>query len=124
MRRPAAQRDMPPPLELECLKALWGIGEGTVRDVRHVMVGNKNLAYTTVMTVLDRLEKRGGVSRRKQGRSFVYMPKLSREELRRFAVKEVVDRFFEGSEEALARFLKGAEPAARGQETDMDASLL
>ena len=109
MRRPAPQRDMPPPLELECLKALWGIGEGTVRDVRHVMVGNRNLAYTTVMTVLDRLEKRGGVSRRKQGRSFIYVPKLSREELRRFAVKEVVDRFFEGSNEALARFLKSSQ---------------
>src|ERR1700684_2251836 len=104
MRRPAAQREMPPPLELECLRALWGIGEGTVRDVRHVMVGNRNLAYTTVMTVLDRLEKRGGVSRRKQGRSFVYVPKLSREELRRFAVKEVVDRFFEGSPEAFVSF--------------------
>jgi len=63
MRRPAPQRDMPPPLELECLKALWGIGEGTVRDVRHVMVGNRNLAYTTVMTVLDRLEKRGLLTR-------------------------------------------------------------
>ena len=37
MRRPAPQRDMPPPLELECLKELWGIGEGTVRDVRDVM---------------------------------------------------------------------------------------
>ena len=125
MRRPAPQRDMPPPLELECLQALWGIGEGTVRDVRHVMVGNRNLAYTTVMTVLDRLEKRGGVSRRKQGRSFVYVPKLSRDELRRFAVKEVVDRFFEGSEEALERFLR----SARSQESEvrsqnMDASLL
>jgi BlaI family transcriptional regulator, penicillinase repressor len=125
MRRPAPQRDMPPPLELECLKALWGIGEGTVRDVRHVMVGNRNLAYTTVMTVLDRLEKRGGVSRRKQGRSFIYMPKLSREELRRFAVKEVVDRFFEGSEEALARFLKSSQqPAASSPNENMDASLL
>ncbi|HEV1284257.1 MAG TPA: BlaI/MecI/CopY family transcriptional regulator [Bryobacteraceae bacterium] len=124
MRRPAAQRDMPPPLELECLKALWGMGEGTVRDVRDVMVGNRNLAYTTVMTVLDRLEKRGGVSRKKQGRSFVYVPKLSREELRRFAVKEVVDRFFDGSTEALARFLRGQGPAARGQDSDMDASLL
>jgi len=126
MRPPAPQRDMPPPLELECLKALWGIGEGTVRDVRHVMVGNRNLAYTTVMTVLDRLEKRGGVSRRKQGRSFVYVPKLSREELRRFAVKEVVDRFFEGSQEALAHFLKGQEPGVRNQSenADMDASLL
>ncbi len=124
MRRPAAQREMPPPLELECLKALWGIGEGTVRDVRHVMVGNRNLAYTTVMTVLDRLEKRGGVSRRKQGRSFVYVPKLSRDELRRFAVKEVVDRFFEGSEEALARFLRSQESGFRSQNSDMDASLL
>ena len=125
MRRPAPPRDMPPPLELECLKALWGIGEGTVRDVLQVMVGNRKLAYTTVMTVLDRLEKRGGVSRRKQGRSFVYVPKLSREELRRFAVKEVVDRFFEGSEEALARFLKSSQqPVASSQNTNMDASLL
>src|SRR5580700_5945473 len=124
MRRPAPQREMPPPLELECLKALWGIGEGTVRDVRHVMVGNRNLAYTTVMTVLDRLEKRGGVSRRKQGRSFVYVPKLSREELRRFAVKELVDTFFGGSEEALARFLKSSQqPAASSPNENMDASL-
>jgi predicted transcriptional regulator len=124
MRRPAPQRDMPPPLELECLKALWGMGEGTVRDVREEMVGNRNLAYTTVMTVLDRLEKRGGVSRRKQGRSFVYVPKLSREELRRFAVKELVDRFFEGSPESLARFLRSHESGVRSQNEDMDASLL
>jgi predicted transcriptional regulator len=125
MRRPAPQRDMPPPLELECLKALWGIGEGTVRDVRDVMVSNRNLAYTTVMTVLDRLEKRGGVSRKKQGRSFIYVPKLSREELRKFAVKEVVDRFFDGSPEALARFLqRSQEPGARSQSEGMDASLL
>lgn len=124
MRRPAAQRDMPPPLELECLKALWGIGEGTVRDVRVVMVGNRNLAYTTVMTVLDRLEKRGGVTRRKQGRSFVYVPKLSREDLRRFAVKELVDHFFDGSEEALERFLRNQQPVASSQNMDMDASLL
>src|SRR5580658_2529287 len=117
-------REIPPPLELECLKALWGLGEGTVRDVREILVGNRNLAYTTVMTVLDRLEKRGGVSRRKQGRSFVYVPKLSREELRRFAVKELVDRFFEGSEEALARFLRSQEPGVRSQNEDMDASLL
>jgi len=115
MRRPAPPRDMPPPLELECLKALWEIGEGTVRDVRDVMVGNRDLAYTTVMTVLDRLEKRGRVSRKKQGRSYVYVPKLSREELRGFAVKEVADRFFDGSQEALARFL-------RSQNEDREAS--
>lgn len=116
MRRAAAQREMPPPLELECLKALWAIGEGTVHDVRREMAGTRELAYTTVMTVLDRLEKRGSVARRKRSRSFVYVPKLSREELRRFAVKEVIDRFFEGSEEELARYLKSSqEPVASSQ---------
>jgi predicted transcriptional regulator len=112
MQRPGSQRDMPPPLELECLKVLWGIGEGTVRDVRQVMLGDRSLAYTTVMTVLDRLEKRGGVSRRKQGRSFVYVPKLSREDLRKSAVKELVDQFFDGSDEALKEYLTAAHGAA------------
>jgi predicted transcriptional regulator len=40
MRRPAPQRDMPPPLELECLKTLWAIGEGTVHDVRREMAAD------------------------------------------------------------------------------------
>jgi hypothetical protein len=66
MRRPAPPREIPPPLELDCLRALWGLGEGSVRDVRKVMV-KRELAYTTVMTVLDRLEKRGGVTRKKRG---------------------------------------------------------
>jgi len=99
-------REIPPPLELECLKALWGIGEGTVRDVREILVGNRNLAYTTVMTVLDRLEKRGGVSRRKLGRSFLYAPKVSQDAVRRYAVKELVETFFGGSEEALRSYLQ------------------
>jgi BlaI family penicillinase repressor len=125
MRRPAPPREIPPPLELECLKALWGIGEGTVRDVRQVLVGNRNLAYTTVMTVLDRLEKRGGVSRRKQGRSFIYEPKMSKEALRRFAVKELVDAFFAGSETELLAYLRGSrviEPHQPGEA--LDAALL
>jgi BlaI family penicillinase repressor len=110
MRRPAPPRDIPPPLELECLKALWGLGHGSVRDVRQVLVGNRNLAYTTVMTVLDRLEKRGGVTRHKEGRAFIYKPKVSRDAMRQFAVKELVDAFFDGSENALMEYL--GDPAA------------
>jgi len=112
-------------LELECLKALWGLGEGTVRDVREVLVGNKNLAYTTVMTVLDRLEKRGGVTRKKQGRSFTYVPKVSQDALRRFAVKELVDGFFGGSEEELLRYLRTRDVPTRAIDGGaMDAALL
>jgi BlaI family penicillinase repressor len=124
MRRPAPPRDIPPPLELECLRVLWGMGEGSVRDVRKVMV-KRDLAYTTVMTVLDRLEKRGGVTRRKSGRSFIYAPKLSRETLRKLALKELVDTFFDGSEDALRQYLRGA-PATRGTGAaeGMDTALL
>jgi predicted transcriptional regulator len=106
-----AVREIPPPLEVECLKILWKLGEGNVRDVREGLTESRNLAYTTVMTVLDRLSRKGRVARRKVGRSFVYVPVLSREVLRRLAVQELVDRFFEGSEEALAEYLRDGDAA-------------
>ena len=99
-------REIPPPLEVECLKALWTLREGSVKDVQRALTGNRSLAYTTVMTVLDRLARKGGVSRRKVGRSFVYVPVLSRETLRRLALQDLVDRYFEGSREALLELLR------------------
>ena len=109
------KREIPPPLELECLKVLWKLGEGNVKDVRSGLTANRSLAYTTVMTVLDRLARKGGVVRRKAGRSFVYAPVLSRDGLRRLAIRDLVDSFFEGSEDALLHYLRNAEasPAAK-----------
>lgn len=98
-------REIPPPLELQCLKALWILGEANVRDVRQMLLPDRKLAYTTVMTVLDRLARRGGVKRRKVGRSFLYTPVLTRDALRRAAVKELVDCFFEGSVDTLMEYL-------------------
>ncbi|MCW5980029.1 MAG: BlaI/MecI/CopY family transcriptional regulator [Bryobacteraceae bacterium] len=108
MRNHAAPRDIPPPLELECLKALWRIGDGTVKDVRRMVTENRNLAYTTVMTVLDRLVKRGAAERRKTGRSFTYKPRVDRDALRHLALKEFVDSFFDGSEEQLLNYLSSS----------------
>ncbi len=104
---PSSSREIPPPLELECLKALWRLGDGTVKDVRGVLTERRNLAYTTVMTVLDRLVKRGSIERKKHGRSFVYTPLVGRQELRRLAVAELADAFFDGSEQELRDFLDG-----------------
>jgi len=109
MRRPAPPRDIPPPLEVECLKALWQLGEGNVKDVRDLLAG-RNLAYTTVMTLLDRLVKKGSASRRKVGRSFLYAPKLTRDVLRRLAVQELLDCYFNGSREELLAHLEGRAP--------------
>ena len=106
MRRPGVPREIPPPLELECLKTLWTLGEGNVKDVRHVLEPARGLAYTTVMTVLDRLAHKGVVSRRKVGRSFVYTPAVTRDALRRPAVRELLENFFDGSEGALIAYLR------------------
>jgi BlaI family penicillinase repressor len=119
MRRPAPQRDIPPPLELECLKVLWDLGEGTVREVRQALLESRGLAYTTVLTLLDRLAKRGTVTRRKQGRYFIYVPKLSREAMQQRAVKELVDGLFAGSREALRTHLRITGDGAPVQEVGM-----
>ena len=128
MRRPGVPREIPPPLELECLKTLWTLGEGNVKDVRHVLEPARGLAYTTVMTVLDRLAHKGVVSRRKVGRSFVYRPEVTRDALRRPAVRELLENFFDGSEGALIAYLRSEPlpaPAATAPPDDrMDTTLL
>lgn len=106
MPKPRKPGDIPPPLELHCLRVLWDLKEGSVKDVRSAIAGSRQLAYTTVMTVLDRLVKKGGLERRKSGRSFIYVPLLSREALRKLAVQEVVDSFFDGSHDQLMTYLK------------------
>ncbi|HMC62763.1 MAG TPA: BlaI/MecI/CopY family transcriptional regulator [Candidatus Solibacter sp.] len=110
---PKTVRDVPPPLELLCLKALWSLEEGNVRAVREIVAQTRPLAYTTIMTVLDRLVRKGKLTRRKVGRAFVYSPEMSRDAMRHAAVRELVEGFFDGSEAALAAFLREPEPAAQ-----------
>jgi predicted transcriptional regulator len=93
------------PLELECLSALWPMGEGTVRDIHRALAASRPRAYTTVMTIMDRLEQKGIVARRKVGRAFRYQARLSAEEARLKAVEKIVDGFFDGSPQALAAHL-------------------
>lgn len=108
MPKAAAAREIPPPLELLCLKALWSLGEGNVHDVRRMMSGTRPFAYTTVMTLLDRLARKGVVSRRKTGRAFLYAPEITRDTMRRLALREFVNTFFDGSGEQLLRYLQNA----------------
>jgi predicted transcriptional regulator len=93
------------PLELDCMNTLWGLQEATVRDIRDGLAAKLPRAYTTIMTIMDRLTRKGVVERRKAGRSYVYRPQLSADEARRQAMRQVVDHFFGGSSEAAAGFL-------------------
>ena len=128
---PRTARDIPPPLEMLCLKTLWSLGEGNVKDVQALVAHSRPLAYTTIMTVLERLVRKGKLTRRKAGRAFVYSPETSRDAMRRAAIRELVDSFFDGSEVELLRFLRDAEPRAaaaaapdRAEEEAIDTVLL
>ena len=105
-----SRREIPPPLELLCLRALWLLQEGSVKDVQRVVAQSRPLAYTTIMTVLDRLARKGKLARRKLGRAFLYAPQASQDSMRRAAVRELLDCFFDGSEEDLMRFLRETPP--------------
>jgi BlaI family penicillinase repressor len=119
-------RDVPPPLELLCLRALWSLGEGNVKAVQEVVARSRPLAYTTIMTVLDRLVRKGMLARRKVGRSFAYVPQSTRDDARRAALRELVDGYFDGSEEELKQFLqRRSQPAVPVQhEERIDTVLL
>jgi BlaI family penicillinase repressor len=95
------------PLELECLNTLWPLGEGTVRQIRQLLALSRPRAYTTIMTIMDRLAHKGVVTRHKVGRAYLYRPNLTAEEARARAVERVVAGFFDGSAEALAAHLAG-----------------
>jgi predicted transcriptional regulator len=81
-------------LEREVMETVWRLGEVRVRDVHEAFDGR--LAYTTVMTTLDRLHKKGLLERRKLGRAFLYTPRMSRAELTHGIAHDLIDGLLEG----------------------------
>jgi predicted transcriptional regulator len=122
-------KDVPGPLELKCLQAIWQLGEANVKDVRDVLTKDRKLAYTTVMTTLDRLEKKGTLKRHKSGKAFVYAAAMSESEMRQLALQHLIDEYFNGSRSDLLRYLQSddaspspVKPPASHEK--LDASLL
>ena len=104
----------PSPLELEALKVLWTLGSGTVADVRDALEPQRALAYTTVLTLLDRLAGKGAVRREKLGRGYIYHPALSWETALESALERLARDFFQGSRDRLLAYLQDrSEPADR-----------
>jgi BlaI family penicillinase repressor len=106
------------PLELDCMNALWRLGEATVRDVHAALAITRPRAYTTIMTILDRLAHKGVVERKKAGRAWLYRPNLSAEQARTHAVARLVEGFFQGSTEALASHVMNLSRAQAGAPSD------
>ncbi len=83
-------------LQLRIMKVLWDFGPTGVAEVQRHLGGNR-LAYTTVATMLRKMEDRGLVRHREEGRRFIYEPAVSAEAVTRCMADDLVNRLFQGS---------------------------
>ncbi len=108
------------PLEVTVMELLWAHGESSVHDVVHRL--KRPLAYTTVMTTLDRLFKKGLLARRKAERAFYYSPRFSRSEWEQKRAGEWVAGFLAGPRPASELLISClVEAVGRHDETLLDA---
>lgn len=88
------------PLELEIMNVLWETGPATVQTVQAALTA-RNLAYTTVQTMLNVLHRKDKVKRKLKDRAYLYQPIVSRQNAVTQAVGDMLDRFFGGSADSL-----------------------
>ena len=89
------------PQELELMKIVWQKRQATVRDVFETLLEHRKIAYTTVMTTMRVLERKGYVKANRVDRAFVYSPARPERQVLRAMVREFVDRVFNGSAQPL-----------------------
>jgi predicted transcriptional regulator len=92
-------------LQLSVMRVLWARGEASVLDVQEALRPERPLAQTTVATLLSRLEKRGVVAYRTDGRQYVYRPLITEEDVRGSALAEINERLFDGDVATLVNHL-------------------
>jgi BlaI family penicillinase repressor len=90
-------------LELQIMQVIWKLGTSSVKDVQEGL--EQQLAYTTVQTMLNILERKGKLRRKLRGRAYVYSATVTEARASRHAVRDLVDRMFGGSTDELVMSL-------------------
>jgi predicted transcriptional regulator len=92
-------------LQHAIMAVLWERGEATTADVHEALHAERGLALTTIATMLRKMEDKGVVAHRAEGRQFVYRPTVTQAEVRESMVGELVERLFGGDAKALVAHL-------------------
>jgi predicted transcriptional regulator len=85
------------PQELAIMKVVWKLGSATVRDVYDDLRDRREIAYTTVLTMMKILEQKGYLKVERADRAFVYKPVRARQDVLGGMVREFIDRVFDGA---------------------------
>lgn len=92
-------------LQLAIMRILWSQGEASVADVHEALEPERGLALTTIATMLAKMEKKGVVDHRAEGRRFIYRPTVSEGQVRRSMVSDLTSQLFRGDVFALVNHL-------------------
>lgn len=92
-------------LQLAIMKVLWRNQEASVAEVHQALLKERGLAATTIATMLMKMEQKGVVAHRSEGRRYIYRSLASEAEVRHTMVGEITDRLFNGSPAALVSYL-------------------
>ena len=92
-------------LQLAIMRILWEQGEGTVAEVHEALEPERGLALTTIATMLTKMEKKGVVDHRAEGRKFIFRPRVSEGQVRRSMVADLTSQLFRGDVTALVNHL-------------------
>src|SRR5688500_17679789 len=103
MARPSSR--YPTELELAILKILWREGPASGRAIRDALAAMRDLAYTSVMTILGIMARKGYVRRSKRDGAYVYQPAIAEGEATQGMLRDLVDRAFNGSAMAVMQSL-------------------
>ena len=104
------------PVQFEILQVTWDAEQGaTVAEIWEAVAEHRDVGRTTILNLVDRLEKRGWLSRRKIGGVYHYMPTVDRETAAGHVAAEFVDAFFSGSASNLVMSLLGSQRISQGE---------
>jgi predicted transcriptional regulator len=99
------------PGEFELMEILWPLGEASVKEVWEKVSPERGLAYTTVMTVLEKMYRKGILAQRKRGKAYIYSAILSRQQALKEILDHVCNAYFNGSYAELVGFISKNLPA-------------
>jgi predicted transcriptional regulator len=91
--------------ELELMTSLWKLGEGSVNDVLEQLPKGRELAYTSVSTILRILEQKQTLTSRKEGRGHIYIPAIKKDQYEALSLKHLVSKVFDGEPSTLVKRL-------------------
>ena len=100
-------------LQLQVMDVIWRMGQATVAQVHEAISAGRKIAYTTVLTTMRALERRGMVTHETVGKAYRYTPAVSRDQYTDASVDKLVGDLFDGRQERLLCHLLGAERVTR-----------